>query len=90
MTNNNIENINEIVVKDLRSNLASLPTLLTTEEVIALLRISKNTLYRLIEARAISFHKTSASLRFFREDVITYIENGRVEVMDDKKYSRHQ
>ena len=55
--------------------------LLTPDEVAELLRLSKASVYRLVERRAIRFYRVCGLLRFEREDVRTYLGTGRVEPM---------
>ena len=44
-----------------------------------LLRISKSTLYRLIEKRKIPFYKVEGSLRFLKRDIVSYLDKNRVD-----------
>jgi len=53
--------------------------LITPEELASILRMSKPSVYRLIEKRKIPFHKISGSLRFKMSDVDEYINRARVE-----------
>jgi excisionase family DNA binding protein len=55
--------------------------LLTPDEVAELLRVSKTSVYRLVERRAIRFYRVCGLLRFAREDVHAYLGAGRVEPM---------
>lgn len=57
----------------------SLPTLLTIDEVAQLFRVSKATVYRMIESRLIPFYKISRAIRFSEEEVIAYLEEQRVK-----------
>lgn len=54
-------------------------TLLTVSEVASRLRISRVTVYRLIDGRKIPFYKVGGSLRFAESDVEAYLQGGRVE-----------
>jgi excisionase family DNA binding protein len=56
-----------------------LSSLLTPDDVVAYLRISKPTLYRLVEQRVIPFFKVSGTLRFSHEDITAFVASGRVE-----------
>jgi excisionase family DNA binding protein len=55
--------------------------LLTPDEVAELLRVSKTSVYRLVERRAIRFYRVCGLLRFAREDIHAYLGAGRVEPM---------
>ncbi|MGO9291708.1 MAG: helix-turn-helix domain-containing protein [Polyangia bacterium] len=55
--------------------------LLTPHEVAELLRVSKTSVYRLVERRAIRFYRVCGLLRFAREDVHAYLATGCVEPM---------
>lgn len=58
--------------------LASL-RLLTVEEVAARLRVSKTTVYRLVERRRIPFFKYGNAVRIAEADVRAYLRAHRVE-----------
>ena len=60
---------------------ASPPTrkLLTLDEVAELLRVSKTSVYRLVERRALPFYRVSGLLRFDHADIETFLGTGRVE-----------
>ncbi len=60
-------------------------TLLTLDEVAELLRVSKTSVYRLVERRAIRFFRVSSVLRFDLADVETFLGAGRVEPVGDPK-----
>jgi excisionase family DNA binding protein len=53
--------------------------LLTVKELADLLRVSETSIYRLVERRAIPFHRLPRGLRFRREDVAGYLDKCRVE-----------
>lgn len=53
--------------------------LITPDELASLLRMSKPSVYRLIEKRKIPFHKISGSIRFKVSDIDEYIGNARVD-----------
>jgi len=55
--------------------------LLTVNELAAYLKISKTSVYRLIEKRQIPFYKVKGGLRFTEQDVLKYLERNRVEPM---------
>ena len=52
---------------------------ITPNELIKLLRISKPTLYRLTDSRAIPFYKIKGAIRFEKKDVLDYLEKNRIE-----------
>jgi len=54
-------------------------TLLTPNEAADLLRLSKASIYRLVETRALPFYRVSGSLRFSKADLDDYVACGRVE-----------
>jgi excisionase family DNA binding protein len=54
-------------------------SLLTPDEAAEVLRLSKASIYRLVERRMIPFHRVSGSLRFSRKDLEEYVLRGRVE-----------
>jgi excisionase family DNA binding protein len=53
--------------------------LFTPSEAAELLRLSKASIYRLVEKRAIPFYRVSGSLRFAQKDLEEYLARGRVE-----------
>lgn len=62
-------------------------------ELAELLRLSRASVYRLVEKRKISFHRLPRGLRFSRRDIDGYLKNCRVESLEDvyehKKNSKH-
>ncbi len=54
------------------------PELLTPPEVAALLRISRATLYRLVESRRVPFYRIGGVLRLDRRDLVEYLARQRV------------
>ena len=60
--------------------------LLTPEEVAQMLKISKVGVYRLINKRLVRFYKVMGSIRFEKNDIASYLENNRVEVVGSHKY----
>ena len=62
------------------------PQLLTPDELAGFLKISKAGVYRLMQKRKIAFHKVGGSLRFDKNDVMSYLEQNRVESIDLKQY----
>lgn len=66
---------------------ASPPTrkLLTLDEVAKLLRVSKTSVYRLVQRRVLRFYRVSGLLRFDHADVETFLGAGCVEPMGDNQ-----
>ena len=60
--------------------------LLTPDELAQMLKISKSSVYRLIEKRVIRFHKVMGSIRFDKGDILSFLENNRVEVVGQHTY----
>ena len=60
--------------------------LLNPDEVARLLKISKAGVYRLIDKRLIRFYKVMGSIRFDRNDVVSFLQNNRIEVIGSHKY----
>lgn len=56
-----------------------LPKLLTIDEVAEMFRVSKATVYRMIESRLIPFYKISRAIRFSEDDVVAYLESQRIK-----------
>jgi excisionase family DNA binding protein len=52
---------------------------LTPKELKDILGISLPTVYRLIDSRKIPYYKIGNSLRFFRDDIIKYLESNRID-----------
>jgi len=59
--------------------------LLTLDEVAELLRVSKTSVYRLVERRALRFYRVSGLLRFDHADVEMFLVAGCVEPMGKKQ-----
>ena len=57
------------------------PNLLTPDEVAELLRVSKTSIYRLVERREIRFFRVCGLLRFDRTDLTRFLSAGSVEPM---------
>lgn len=70
------------------SNLIS--QLLTPDELADLLKISKSGVYRLIEKRQIPFFKVGGSLRFNKDDIMSYLRRNRFESIGLKNYGNTQ
>jgi excisionase family DNA binding protein len=54
---------------------------MTRDEVAALLRISKSSVYRLVERRAIRFYRVRGVLRFDQRDIEAFLKQGCTEPM---------
>lgn len=54
------------------------PSLLTLDDVATLLRVSKTTVYRLVERRELPFCRVGRSLRFTAQDIDEYLRTRRV------------
>lgn len=55
--------------------------LLTVQEVSEFLKISRSSVYRLVENRLIPFYKIKSGLRFCRKDLEEYLESCRIEAI---------
>lgn len=51
------------------------PALLTVPELATVLRIGRNTAYRLVDAGSIPSIKIGRQIRIYREDVIRFVSN---------------
>jgi excisionase family DNA binding protein len=58
--------------------------LLTVHEVAQTLRVSKTSVYRLVERRLVPFYRLPGSLRFTEDDVQAFLRRSRVESMERK------
>lgn len=61
-----------------------LEILLTVEEVSNILRLSAKGIYSLIEMRRIPFVRVSNRVRFLKSDVLEWIRENRVSVLETK------
>ena len=55
--------------------------LITPEELADIFKISKSSIYRLIDKRQIPFFKIGGKLRFSKDDVSEYLNNVRIETI---------
>lgn len=62
----------------------NLPEILTPEEVMAALKISKATFYRLKNRRAMPFVRVGRSLRFYKSDILAFLEENRSESINKR------
>ena len=63
----------------------TIPKFLTPDEVCAMLKISKGTLYNLTFSRKIPFYKI-VGLRFKLEDILAWIEEKRVDTYENRSW----
>ena len=63
-----------------------IPRLLTLFEAAEYLRVSKATIYRLVETRQIPFHLVGRGIRFTEEDLRRFLGVNRVEPITRKPY----
>lgn len=66
----------------------SIPHFLKPDELRQLLSISKATMYRLIEKRALPFYKIGGSLRFRDDEVMEYVEKCRVKPTNEYEHTQ--
>lgn len=57
--------------------------LLTVEEVAAILKLTKKGIYLLVETRRIPVVKVGNRLRFFRAEIVTWLEENRLPLRRD-------
>ncbi len=60
------------------------PKLLTLQEVATLFRVSKQTVYRMVESRILPFYRIVGSLRFNEDEMLMYLESQRVVPMEER------
>ena len=61
-----------------RSPLTENDQLLTFKEAMSFLRVSRSTLYRLMESRQLSGYKVGGLWRFYRKDLLAYVHRGEL------------
>ena len=54
---------------------------LSLKELALYLNIAERTARRLVDKRKIAFYKIGGCLRFKREDILSYLENNRIDQM---------
>jgi len=54
---------------------------LTPDEFARVLKVSRTTIYRIIDSRKMPFYKINGSIRFKKDDVEEYIAGSRFEPM---------
>ncbi len=62
--------------------------LLNVSELADLLRLSKTSIYRIVERRLIPFHRLPRGLRFDKQDISTFLLKRRVDSVDKNTYER--
>ncbi len=60
--------------------------LLTLDELAGWLKISKPSVYRLVQKRQIPFYKVGGSLRFGKNDIMSYLQKNKIESIGHKQY----
>jgi len=55
--------------------------LLTVNDVANMLHISESGVRRLIDKRSLTFFKVMGSVRFEKRDVLSYLQNNRIEAI---------
>jgi len=61
------------------NNGLTLNKLITPDELAEILRISRASVYRLIDGRTLPFYKVGGSIRFKNKDIEEYLEGFRFE-----------
>ncbi len=64
--------------------------LITPNDLARLLKISKAGVYRLVDKRQIPFHKVMGSLRFNKEDVMSFLQDNRIEPIGVTQYGNQK
>lgn len=70
--------IDNLIMAVERHHPGSIPSLLTIEEVAEILRVSKTSVYRLVERCELPFCRVGRTLRFTRKDLESYLAARRV------------
>jgi len=60
---------------------------MTVDEVANLFKVSKQTIYRMIQSRILPFYKISGNLRFKEDEMLIYIESQRVKPAEEWFYT---
>lgn len=61
------------------NNGSNLNKLISVEDLMEIFKISKSSVYRLIDNRKIPFYKIGGSLRFKEDDILFYLEKSKFE-----------
>jgi len=67
----------------LQSNKELVGTFLTVKEVSKALRVSEDTIYRLLDKRELLYHGIGGCKRILLEDLQTYLEENKSQVCND-------
>jgi len=62
---------------------------LTPDELAQFLKISKPTIYRLVDNRKIPFYRINGSLRFDKKDILDYLQKNRIETIKHEYDSKN-
>lgn len=65
---------------------SSIPIFLSPDQLAKLLKLSKATIYRLIEKRALPFYKIGGSLRFKQNEIMEYVEKCRIKSANEYEH----
>jgi len=60
---------------------STIQNLITPDELAKLFKISKSSVYRLVDSRVLPFYKVGGNLRFSATDIDEYLGNVRFESM---------
>ena len=60
--------------------------LLTLQEVADFFRVSKTTIYRMVQSRIVPFYKIGGNLRFKKGEMLEYLESQRVRPIEERFY----
>jgi excisionase family DNA binding protein len=60
--------------------------LMTPDEVAIMLKISKVGVYRMVDKRYIRFYKVMGSLRFDKEDILSFLRANGIEPIGSKQH----
>ncbi len=63
----------------MNNGLNTIPKLYSIDQISDILGVSKITLYRLVEARKITFYKIKGCIRFSENDILAYLDKSRIE-----------
>ena len=63
-----------------------LPMLLTVDEVAELFRVSKNSIYRMVQSGMLPFYKIGGAMRFAESDILAFLEHVKHKPWNEKFY----
>jgi excisionase family DNA binding protein len=66
------------------------PEFLTRDDVARLLKVSRATVYRLVESRRLPFYKIGNRLRFDKQDVLAFLRHHRIDALGPNTYDRQK